>query len=308
MDVIFKESALSKEGRQDKMVLLLHGTEGIDGNLGGFEQFISGLGCYKQCFSEVLDAKDSTKKLLLKEEYTRDSSLNLFFSVSDFWIAHVHGKFPSSGDKDKIGGRAAIDKVNRNCISNCKKAIAAGKAFLNTDGIIPSGKSEEDYFEFVLDRMYEIEHNLECNALDGDKTAEDKPVRHPNYMFEGYFAFRCFGPMAESCYRNVHFLEQGMPSISKKRGKDNPNSRVATRDRELKAANTARELTVGRDDIRGINLSNRIDIHKLAVMQNKQRSMKERDFFCKTNLYYQGWNGQCMLHLKYLKSLMTRMI
>ena len=82
--------------------------------------------------------------------------------------------------------------------------------------MIPSGKREEDYFEFVLDRMYEIEHNLECNALDGDKTAEDKPVRHPNYMFEGYFAFRCFGSMAEICYRNVHFLEQGMPSISKK--------------------------------------------------------------------------------------------
>ena len=308
MDTISKESTLSKEGRQEKMVLLLHGTEGIDGNMGGFEQFVTGIGCYNQCFTEVLDAKDSSKKLLLKQEFTRDDSLNLFFSKTDFWVAHVHGKFPSSGEKDRIGGRAAIDKVNRNCISNCKKAIATGKKFLNADGNIPSGKSEEDYFEFVLDRMFEIDHNLESNALDGDKNDENKPVRPPNYMFEGYFAFRCFGPMAENCYRNVNFLEKGMPSISKKRGKENPNSRVATRDRELKAASNAREFTTGGDDIRGVNLSNRIDIHKLAFMQNKQRSMKERDFFCKMKLYCQGWNVQCRIRLKYLKLQKIQMI
>ena len=103
--------------------------------------------------------------------------MNLFFSRSDFWVARVHDKFPSSGDKDKIGGRAAIDKVNRNFISNYKKAIETGTTFLNADENIPSGKSEEDYFEFVLDRMSEIDHNLECNALDGDKNDEDKPIR-----------------------------------------------------------------------------------------------------------------------------------
>ena len=117
MDTTSKESTLLKEGRQEKMVLLLHGTEGIDGNMGGFEQFVTGIGCYNQCFTEVLDAKDSSKKLLLKQKFTRDGSLNLFFGISDFWVAHVHGKFPSSGEKDKIGGRAAINKVNRNCIS-----------------------------------------------------------------------------------------------------------------------------------------------------------------------------------------------
>ena len=104
------------------------------------------------------------------------------------------------------------------------------------------------------------------------------------------------------------FLEKGMPSISKKRGKENPNSRVATRDRELKAASNAREFTTGGDDIRGVNLSNRIDIHKLAFMQNKQRSMKEREFFCKMKLYCQGWNVQCRIRLKYLKLQKIQMI
>ena len=91
-----------------------------------------------------------------------------------------------------------------------------------------------------------------------------------------------------------------MSPISKNRGKGNPNSMVVTRDRELKAISTARELTVGEDDIRGVNISHRIDIHKLAVMQDKQRSIKKR-FFCKMNLYYQSWNVQCRLLLKYLK-------
>jgi hypothetical protein len=71
-------------------------------------------------------------------------------------------------------------------IANCKKALSFVKQFLDKNGNLPSGTSEADLYDFVLEGMYKLEQankqkkkasSAVAIDLDGsDDDAHRKPI------------------------------------------------------------------------------------------------------------------------------------
>lgn len=85
-------------------------------------------------------------------------------------------------------------------IRNCKLASAFGKQFIQPNGSLPSGWSRQDYFNNVLDLMYQkvMVDPKGKSIMDGEEREEmlskDRP---PRWVFNGYMAFVLYGPLAD---------------------------------------------------------------------------------------------------------------
>jgi hypothetical protein len=155
-------------------------------------------------FGAVMQRSALDGQLHLLQEATREEDY-------DFVINEI----PIVGDNSKVITLANIKRktINSNvpvsprsvklyaekALKNCKLAACFGKQFIQLDGNLASGWSRKDYFDKVLDLMYEKLRNEPKGKKieDGDAREEVFQEKRPsNWVFNGFMAFVAFGPLA----------------------------------------------------------------------------------------------------------------
>jgi hypothetical protein len=118
-----------------------------------------------------------------------------------------------------ITGRKLLAMAN-SALSNIKKAMAHAIRFLGPELTLPSGQTEDDLDLYVLQKMH-VDLNGKTSLDPDEQDNEDDKTRPGSdydnlngWTFNGWFAFKCFGPMAPSDYR-IQFIGMGNKKASK---------------------------------------------------------------------------------------------
>jgi hypothetical protein len=87
-------------------------------------------------------------------------------------------------------------------LANCRAALSYSRRYLDANGNLPSGKNHQDFYEFILDKMFQklvlkdkITKMKITNAKERKEIIEMK--RPSNWMFPGWMSFVLFGPLAD---------------------------------------------------------------------------------------------------------------
>jgi hypothetical protein len=166
-------------------------------------------------------------KLLLKRNIHRQDDKD--FTAGRSFTAHSISVSSQNGGT-LVSGRTLMAQV-RSTIRTCKKALSFAVAFFN--GIenmktlkYPSGKNEDDFDTFVLSGMFNFlkgnqgltdleweqledsdgshEATTTINVASEDNEANTSTMPH-DYIFNGWYAFKCFGPTAAANHHPTIF-------------------------------------------------------------------------------------------------------
>jgi hypothetical protein len=209
----------------------------------------------------------------------RDPSKNLILGKT---ITRQHlGKSTISGKSSAlVSGLTLWRRVDEHVLRNNKKAVAYGKDYFNSNGAVPTGGGEEDYLNFVLDKMWEHECKNKNKAVsvddddddsdDGDNEGETRnrncEERPFDWYFPGFWVLALMGPMAPMDRRSPLFNIENLDELCK--GRKEIRKEEADRKRKERdgAINASSALGVDGDK-RGLGLKERSTIVHLSQQQ-----------------------------------------
>jgi hypothetical protein len=163
LDKVNQEGMMSVKGLRDRLYVLYHGDSRVVDSIGFVDHLLNG-----RCqFKELWDLEDIANTnlqqgtsetqvapytLVLKSSLSRDYQLR--YVVGQQFTKHSLKNSSTSGNR-LISGTTLLN-MGKQTLRNWKKALAFGVEFLNPDGTLPSGTTEEDYDKHVLESMHKL--------------------------------------------------------------------------------------------------------------------------------------------------------
>lgn len=198
-EALFSRKTMNKKSFMNAMYENYHGVDGKPHVIPHAYYFTKGYGKYKS----ITESSDEDRYQRLTDELTQENEYK--FIVNEINIPEENKvitlamlKRKSINSKDVFSERS-ITSYAETAMRNCKNAYALGKQFIQADGSLPSGWSRKDFFDKVLDLMYEKTSNEPKGkkVSDGGDRAEILAKERPKrWVFNGYMAFVLFGPFA----------------------------------------------------------------------------------------------------------------
>ena len=180
------------------MSLLFHGSDNED-LISLVDSLLNGYGLFKELWQEpennkiCNDAKPASN-LILKNIISRNFSSNY---VSRKAITSALLKQKSTNSMILIIGRTILDTA-KDSWRQLKKAYVFAQEFLQ-NGNIPSGKTIEDMFEYVLTQMWQTYYARSEKQLEDDNfnATNNKTPLLPSatWTYPGWACFVCFNPL-----------------------------------------------------------------------------------------------------------------
>lgn len=212
-ELIFSQKTMQKKTLKRTMYENYHGDENRPHILHHAWLFTQGKGK----FGAVMEQSPVDGRKRLTNDATQEDHN---FTISEIPLAGMDvGKVitlsllkKKSINSDVLFSEASVFSYAMDSVKLCKQAVAAGKAFLQPDGSLPSGCNKQDYYNKVLDIMYEkVKGEPDVKkALDGTtRVAILERERPPNWVFNGWMAFVAFGPMAEDSALKSNLMTGG---------------------------------------------------------------------------------------------------
>ena len=201
-EALFSRSTTTKDSFRILMFDQYHGNKNHDNLIPHAYYMSKGFGKYKHAFDQ--DSNYDDQYLRLTDELTQENDYK--FIVNEIQIEGQTNVITLAMLKRKtLNSNQAfsprsITTYAETALRNCKNAIALGQQFFDSNGLLPSGWSRQNYLEKVLDLMYDKITNepKARKALDGDIRADLMSKKRPTgWVFNGFMAFVLFGPLAK---------------------------------------------------------------------------------------------------------------
>jgi hypothetical protein len=211
LEKVYSLKSMSMQNIQKKLQELYHGLDNDDNHTSFVELCLDG----KMQFSYMWELEDITVNAAINVDNDSGETLCLKRSFSRIENGRLTAKlsftrqsltWATRSGPTRITGRTLLHLANK-ALANLKKANAHALCFFGPDGQLPSGTTEDDLDEYVLGKMF-VDLNGNTTILDesdqGDDDDEefDATVRTDEWFFHGWFAFKCFGPMAPENYQS----------------------------------------------------------------------------------------------------------
>ena len=173
--------SMTKAEKFSKLEKLYHGLNGNDSDFIPYViRFVNGSDQFCGLFEP--QASGSTFKLVLKKVVHRQTKeFCVGVEIGDLTAALLKLKSMSANSSSLLGQSMMyyVEKV----LENNKKALAHALTFF-VQGKMPSGKTYEDFAEYVLDKMFQ-EPRI---GVPGKERPED-------WFYRGWFSFLAYGPL-----------------------------------------------------------------------------------------------------------------
>jgi hypothetical protein len=211
LDKVYSFKTMSLQNMQKKMQELYHGIDNDSQNTSFVELCLEG----KMQFSHLWEIEDITVNAAINQDKDSAETLSLKRSISRIEIGRFTSKlsftrqslsWATKSGPTRITGRTLLHLANK-ALANLKKANAHALTYLGPDGQLPSGKTEDDLDNYVLEKMFlDLNGNVttldESDQGDDDDDDFDPNIQTDEWFFHGWFAFKCFGPLAPEPYKS----------------------------------------------------------------------------------------------------------
>jgi hypothetical protein len=235
LDKVYSTNKTSLVKMREKMAELFHGT-GDENNVSLVELCLDGKMQFEHLWDRneaMSDGTDEAGALVLKQSISRDFQTQYISKVA---FTEESLRASTSLIVKNISGRTLLNMAN-NALSNLKKANAYALQFLTVELKLPSGKTEVDLDICILEMMFTELKGRRSSDPDeqecDDESAQSGELNvSTGWMFNGWFAFKCFGPMGPAAYRLV-LTELGDQPGGKRNGRAFARSE-ASKERSMK--------------------------------------------------------------------------
>ena len=187
-------------------------------------------------------------------------------------------------NKRLITGATLYNRVSNKVLKNNKKAGVYVKEFLQ-NGELPSGKTTEDLYNYVLDKMYaqlkgsaddaiaiDAGEDASANSDNENEAVQESDTtscsRPPTWYYPGFWCLVLFGPMAPENERSPLLDLDSLDALKKGR----KQTRKEEKKEKAKASNHA--INGGSADKRGLGLKEKT---ALAHIAQQSRMAESRD-------------------------------
>ena len=157
----------------------------------------------ENAFASLWDKNEESSSLTLKTCYTQKEDV-IYTAGTSFTVSSLSSANQST--QVLIDGQA-IYTLAMNALKNGKKALSFEQSAYK-DGKVPSGWNNDDLDDYILDGMWrmltgakviDVEAEPQVNADDeaeneGVANDEGNSDRPESWIFQGWFAYRLFGP------------------------------------------------------------------------------------------------------------------
>jgi hypothetical protein len=262
LEALYQQQSMKKKDMVDKIYNIFHGCEQT--RTASFaDMAFQGQSQFKVLydFGEIRpnaannEDRSSGVQLSLKSSLTRQPNRN-FVTDTDIKLSHILQATLSA--PTLITGHTFSYAADM-ALKNCKKALAASDTLLDGNGNLPSGTTEEDNDDHVLNPMYKLLHGMTI-VVDGDEDEDDDTgdaavvdaVQRPHdWFFKGRWAFKAFGPLAVGRQQSILFKYGGFDNWpSKEQG------RTAARTKQKQSRNEDRSADLATSPFkRGMTIS-----------------------------------------------------
>jgi hypothetical protein len=214
----YVQDTMTASGSEAYLAEQFYGEEGNPDSCGQVKVFVKGVGVYSDAFNDdfVVSQAITKKKKVLISKLVRMSTKQVVIGddVGDVDAALLKRK--NLCNSSLVDG-AFIKSQTGIIFKSIKKAIAYGNEYLDGNGAGPLGGNEDDYYEYVLDKMYlewrqvclkakaarEKAKQLEAGSeeVEPDSSvvvmeATITTTRPASWMFDGFMVFVLFGRFA----------------------------------------------------------------------------------------------------------------
>jgi hypothetical protein len=307
----------------DKIAAKVHGDPDNANSVSLVSLFLRG----EQQFSTLFDRetltnnmegnseRDTGETLVMKSSIIRNATVRHFVGKA---LTHRSVSSATLQCNGQISGKTLFGQGSR-ALPLLKKVIAIIEKYTDANGNLPSGLTEEDLDDKILDWVWhhlggrneytkeeydkavaelqsdgfdfnaQLDSELEAAEAADNNDDDNTNGRSPTYYFNGWMALKCIGPRAPAPYRSTLFQLGDFPNI--KGNKKKSNGRDSIRKEQAKEATQAREAAqakaVGGSPFKsGVTLAARSDVAKVAIatQSNHLRQIDQKILVKKTAL------------------------
>jgi hypothetical protein len=293
IDVVYRGARTNDKERRQRLYNLFHGDPNDSNNVSLVDHLYEGTGCFTGLY------EDSESERAIKDCLSRVPGYR-FVAGKQVTKELLHS---STLKKKDYAGSQTLWNQAAQTLCECKKALAIATVYLATNGgKPPSGHTEIDYYNHLLDKMWLAEQKLpqterleeddeegDSEADPGENEAGASDVRPENYLFSGFLAFALFGPYVPEgleANRLLHLFNQSddeegkNPKEAKRRKKavGRASARQEDSDSEATHRNNQRMMdsNASASTERGMGWKSEVQVTQIAL-QSQFAEAREKD-------------------------------
>jgi hypothetical protein len=133
-------------------------------------------------------------RLVVHDCFSR--SLTIRFVIGESFTKESLSLAKLSDNKKMVSGRTLREGAER-AERNGRKAYEFALEFLDENCEVPAGKTLEDYDNYVLSMMYKDQKAGNNRAENDPDTTSAGSMKPNDWIFDGWFAFRLYGPVVD---------------------------------------------------------------------------------------------------------------